>query len=87
LDPIPPERSSGGNAHGGGHDDGHGGGKITPPTYFKDNDFTDATKEMVFTYGVPRYQEATPVLFSIVTFPFIFGVMYGDIGHGLCLYM
>ena len=37
------------------------------------------------TYGVPRYREANPALFSIVTFPFLFGVMYGDVGHGALL--
>jgi V-type H+-transporting ATPase subunit a len=34
---------------------------------------------------VPRYKEANPALFTAVTFPFLFGIMYGDIGHGTCL--
>ncbi|KAL8446435.1 hypothetical protein Emed_004889 [Eimeria media] len=38
--------------------------------------------EQVDTYGVPRYQEANPAFLASVTFPFLFGVMYGDIGHG-----
>ena len=29
--------------------------------------------------------EANPALFTAATFPFLFGVMYGDIGHGLFL--
>ena len=41
---------------------------------------------MTDTYGVPHYREANPALFTMVTFPFLFGVMYGDIGHGLCLF-
>ena len=32
-------------------------------------------------YGVPRYKEANPMIFTIVTFPFLFGVMFGDVGH------
>lgn len=36
----------------------------------------------VDTYGVPRYQEANPAFLASITFPFLFGVMYGDIGHG-----
>jgi len=55
------------------------------PTYFKGNEFTAAFQEVIFTYGVPRYGEASPVLLTIVTFPFIFGIMYGDIGHGTLL--
>lgn len=32
-----------------------------------------------------RYKEINPALFTAATFPFLFGVMYGDIGHGSCL--
>ena len=28
------------------------------------------------------YKEINPAVFAMVTFPFLFGVMYGDIGHG-----
>jgi vacuolar-type H+-ATPase subunit I/STV1 len=41
----------------------------------------------VDTYGVPRYKEANPALFAAATFPFLYGVMYGDIGHGFCLFL
>jgi V-type H+-transporting ATPase subunit a len=57
----------------------------TPPTSFKLNAFTKPYQEFVDTYGVPRYKEANPALFTAVTFPFLFGLMYGDIGHGTCL--
>jgi V-type H+-transporting ATPase subunit a len=40
---------------------------------------------IVNTYGVPSYQEINPAVFTSVTFPFLFGVMFGDIGHGLLL--
>lgn len=59
--------------------------KKSPPTYIKVNEFTAIFQVLVNTYGLPRYQEANPALFTIVTFPFLFGVMYGDIGHGLML--
>ena len=60
-------------------------GLVNPPTHFRKSEFTGAFQELVDTYGVPRYQEANPALFAIVTFPFIFGIMYGDIGHGSLL--
>lgn len=36
-------------------------------------------------YRVGRYQEANPGCFTIITFPFLFAVMFGDWGHGICL--
>jgi V-type H+-transporting ATPase subunit a len=61
--------------------------KRVPPTYFKTNDLIYPFQEIVNTYGTPRYQEANPALFAIVTFPFLFGVMFGDIGHGFMLFL
>ena len=59
----------------------------TPPTHFLTNKFTYGYQEFVNTYGIPRYREANPALFTAATFPFLFGVMYGDIGHGLFLFL
>jgi V-type H+-transporting ATPase subunit a len=56
-----------------------------PPTYIRTNEFTDVWQCVINTYGIPRYQEANPALFATVTFPFIFGMMYGDVGHGSLL--
>eukprot|EP01053_Blabericola_migrator_P010316 Blabericola_migrator_1__10315@NODE_57_length_15939_cov_84_297253_g52_i0_p3_GENE_NODE_57_length_15939_cov_84_297253_g52_i0NODE_57_length_15939_cov_84_297253_g52_i0_p3_ORF_typecomplete_len836_score196_72V_ATPase_I/PF01496_19/6_9e55_NODE_57_length_15939_cov_84_297253_g52_i01334915856 len=56
--------------------------KKNPPTYIKTTAFTESFQNVVDTYGVPRYQEANPALLTIITFPFLFGIMYGDIGHG-----
>lgn len=61
------------------------GEKINPPTYIDANEFIWPFQEIVNTYGVPRYQEINPTIFNIVTFPFLFGVMFGDIGHGFIL--
>merc|ERR1719454_26769 len=58
-----------------------------PPTYIRTNQFTTSTQTLIDLYGQPRYQEANPMLFSLVTFPFLFGVMYGDVGHGTLLFL
>lgn len=53
-----------------------------PPSHFELNSFTAPFQEIVSTYGTPRYQEINAGLFAIPVFPFLFGVMFGDIGHG-----
>ena len=40
---------------------------------------------IVDTYGVPAYKECNPAVFTGVTFPFLFAVMFGDIMHGSLL--
>jgi V-type H+-transporting ATPase subunit a len=60
---------------------------IPPPTHFRTNAFLGPFQEIINTYGTPVYKEANPAVFTIVTFPFLFGVMFGDVGHGMILFL
>ena len=56
------------------------------PTFVELNQVTKTPYEILSAYGIPRYQEINPISFNLVTFPFFFGVMFGDIGHGTILF-
>lgn len=60
---------------------------LSPPTHFIVNEFTMPFQEIVNTYGIPRYREVNPGFFAIPMFSFLFGVMFGDIGHGGVLFL
>lgn len=59
--------------------------EIEPPTYFKTNKYTSVFQLFIDSYGVASYKEINSALFSLVTLPFFFAVMYGDVGHASLL--
>lgn len=60
---------------------------LNPPSYFRQNELTQIFQDLTDTYGIPRYKEINPTLFVLNSFPFQFGVMFGDIFHGSLLFI
>ncbi|WP_167957642.1 V-type ATP synthase subunit I [Anaerosporobacter faecicola] len=56
-----------------------------PPTKLKNPKIFKPFEMFIRMYGVPAYNEIDPTLFVAITYSLIFGIMFGDVGQGLCL--
>lgn len=57
------------------------------PTYnsITDNMYMKSFQNILDSYGYAKYKEINPAIYTITTFPFLFSIMFGDLGHGLIL--
>ena len=57
--------------------------KHSPPVRLKNNFFTKAFSNFTEMYGLPSYNELDPTAFVAITYTILFGIMFGDVGHGI----
>lgn len=58
-----------------------------PPTKLKNPKFFKPFEMFIRMYGLPAHNELDPTIFVALTYTFIFGAMFGDVGQGLCLFI
>ena len=66
-------------------DDKHETVDVTPPTKLKNPKLFRPFEMFIKMYGLPAYNEIDPTIFVALTYAFIFGAMFGDVGQGLLL--
>ena len=62
-------------------------GKINIPILFNNPYLIRPFESIVFNYGTQGYQAIDPTPIVAVSFLLMFGLMFGDIGHGLVLFL
>lgn len=55
------------------------------PVALKNPPLIEGFQSLVTMYGQPGYTELDPTPILALTFPLVFGLMFGDVGHGLLL--
>lgn len=60
---------------------------VRAPTLLKNNKMFRAFQDVVAMYSLPSYGEFDPSPLVGITFILFFGFMFGDIGHGIMIYL
>lgn len=66
-------------------EDNHTGMTTKPPTKLKNLKIFKPFEMFINMYGLPAYNEIDPTSFVAITYSIIFGIMFGDVGQGLCI--
>ncbi len=56
-----------------------------PPTKLHNPKLFKPFEMFIQMYGLPAYNEIDPTMLIGITYSFLFGFMFGDVGQGLCL--
>lgn len=60
---------------------------LKPPTEMKNPHALAPFQTLVTNYGVPQYGAVDPTMFVAISYLAMFGLMFGDAGHGLVLFI
>ena len=66
-------------------EDDHANIVSRPPTKLKNLKLFKPFEMFIKMYGLPAYDEIDPTVILGLTYSFLFGFMFGDVGQGLCL--
>lgn len=55
------------------------------PVLMKHSRFLQGFEKLVTTYSIPDNRELDPTVLILITFPLLFGAMFGDVGQGLVM--
>ena len=58
---------------------------LTPPTAHAASRAGDAFRPLVSTYATVPYQDVDPTIFAAAAYVAMFGMMFGDVAHGLAI--
>jgi len=67
--------------------DSHNNPDVKTPTKLKNNWLFKPFESFIKMYGVPLYDEIDPTPFLSITYLFLFGFMFGDLGQGFVLFL
>ena len=60
---------------------------LVVPTKMKNGWFSRPFEMLVGMYGLPGYKDMNPTPFVAITFTILFGIMFGDLGQGLVIFL
>jgi V/A-type H+-transporting ATPase subunit I len=59
--------------------------RLQVPSAMRHHRWLQPFARLVLNYGVPRYGEIDPTVLFAISFVLMFGMMFGDVGHGLTI--